>query len=164
MQYLSVRDFFNRLQNKSNTYILLPTGIFLLYFVLVGFGKIQIKTFVTGDERLFFWNFPVCTVILMIISHYLVNKKIKKIPSDIGLGLKLEKLGDLYNFRLYLVCGLTSGVALSLYIWNDSRIGFIFVALLTWHFILLPRPFWVVKHLRLRGDERKMIESKGAYF
>ncbi len=93
-----------------------------------------------------------------------MNRKASIIAQQVGLGIKLEKLGTLLTIKLWLISLTVVMMPLALLFTHQAYFSVAFGILVLWFFLQWPTPGRVCRLLRLRGDEREMVITRGDAF
>lgn len=153
MNFLTISQYFNKLQSAVLIILILPLLLFIaLYFHL--------------GERLpdprneYFILLPGAFLLDWLIAFLFFSKKIKIIRKEQGLGLKLEKYFRL-TIVFYSIISLSSMImALGLYLTKNDVFTWLYIGGLILCGFLWPTASKTAKYLRLRGDEREMVYFK----
>jgi hypothetical protein len=99
MNFGSLKEYFYKLYNRCFLFVLLPLAVFIyVYFQLqarIFFPPIQDEIIIqTGVLVLF-----VIAMIYLTTVHWLTRKRLKKYALEKGLGIKLDKYGDVIFMR-----------------------------------------------------------------
>lgn len=153
MNFLTISQYFNKLQSAVLFILILPLLLFIaLYFHLSGHLPDPRTEYIT----------LLTTVGLLdwLIAMIIFNKKIKMVRNEQGLGLKLEKYFKLTIVRFSLISSGSLMMALGLYLTKSDVFTWVYMGGLVLCGILWPTGPKIVNDLRLKGDEREMVYFK----
>jgi hypothetical protein len=164
MNFSSLGEFFYKLYNRSLMLMFIPIAAFLVvyYFLLV--GKL---TPIIQDETvilIILIAFPVIVIINLTIVHLVAASRFKTLWAEPSLGIRLEKYFSVGFIRLAALASDSVLMAAGLAFTGHSFFTIYFSALLLWLFFVWPTPRRVSKDLKLKGDELKMVITKGEAF
>lgn len=154
MDFFTISQYFNKLFSVLLLILLLPIFVFCAIYLGSSFGEpdqysatahVVVLPFVATD-----W----------LIIFFLFNKKIKSIPKDQGLRIKLEKYFRLTIVRYSLGAVACLVLAFGFHLTKDDVYTVSFMASLLMLGILWPVAPKVCKDMKLRGDEREMVYYK----
>lgn len=164
MNFSSLGEFFYKLYNKCLAVMFIPIAVFLAiyYFLLTGkwMAIIQDEQIVT----IILIVFPILAIVNLTIVHLVVTSKFKPLLAELSLGIRLEKYFSVGFIRLAALASDSVLMAAGLALTGHSYFTLYFTGLLVWLFFIWPTPSRVSKDLKLRGDEKKMVMSKGEAF
>lgn len=163
MKFNSVKEYFYRLNNTGYQLMMVPLIIFIYYYASIYTTSLRLEL----TEKVIYYVLlatSVFTVIVLTTVHFYVRSAAEKLTKLVSLGLKLEKLGSVLVKRLVVLAlvALCMPAGLVLTHHNGFAIGFVFT--LVWYFINWPTPTQISNLLRLKGDEKEMVLSKGEAF
>ncbi len=164
MNFNSLGELFYKLYNRCLAVMFIPIAVFLAVYYFLLIGK---WTAIIQDEQLvtvILIIFPVLTVINLTIVHLVVASKFKALLPEPSLGIRLEKYFSIGFIRLAALASDSVLMAAGLALTGHSYFTLYFIGLLVWLFFIWPRPSRVSKDLQLRGDEKKMVITKGEAF
>jgi uncharacterized membrane protein YesL len=164
MKFNSVKEYFYKLNNTGYQLMMVPLILFIGYYSQTYFFemKFQIETLEVGAYLPFI--FLGIAIIVLTTVQLSFKKKIRKVASEIGLGIKLEKLGSLIKVRMIWQALVSLLMPLGLVLTDEKMFIIFFGVALAWYFIHWPSPTLVAKLLHLRGDEKEMVLSRGEAF
>lgn len=150
MSFISIRQYFNKLQIAFLAVMIPPLLVFIAVYLL------PVRGFtVTGS-----WHYvavPLLVLLDWMLAIITFNKKIKSVRNEQGLGKKLDKYFYITIVRYCLVS--SSGLILVAGFVMTSAQIFTTLYIVT---LLMSMVFWptgprVARELMLRGDEREMV-------
>jgi predicted lysophospholipase L1 biosynthesis ABC-type transport system permease subunit len=141
-----------------------PIGIFLAiyYFLLIGS-----LTAILPDEEIIqviLILFPALAVMNLTIVHLVAARRFKALMPEPSLGIRLEKYFAVGSIRVKSLAASSVLMAVGLALTDHAYFTIYFSVLLLWLFFIWPTPKRVSKDLKLKGDEQKMVITKGEAF
>lgn len=164
MKFNYVRDYFIKLSNLGYQLMMLPLILFILYYSQ---SIVKLPSLTLFDEqisRIIFFVVGGMSVIFLTAVEILFQRKANVIVREVGLGIKLEKLEKIIKRKLKWISGVVLLMPLMLLFTNDNYFSIAFGVLMLWYFLQWPTPGRVCRLLKLRGDEREMIITRGEAF
>ncbi|MBS1952400.1 MAG: hypothetical protein OJF59_002017 [Cytophagales bacterium] len=164
MNFSSLKEYFYRLYNYGLIMMLLPMIGFLIIFYLF-LAEIWFALITDASMNNFLWQFFALLIFIMLtIVHWQAVKNFKKISSVVGLGQKLEDyypvIRSKINSYVWASFLLLAGFACT----SHQGFSICFGVVILWCWTQWPTPRKVCRQLRLRGDEREMVLTKGEAF
>jgi hypothetical protein len=142
----------------------IPITVFLTIYYLFLTGKIVAlelgDTLVQGILLIF----PLLSILTLTIVHLVTAKKFKVLTAEPSLGIRLEKYFSIAFLRIVGLVQASLLMAIGLFLTGSEYFTIYFSALLIWLFFIWPTPKRVCKDLKLKGDESKMVLTKGEAF
>ncbi len=164
MNYSSLGEFFYKLYNICLLMMFVPVAAFLLVYYLVLTGKTGA---IIQSEQIIQYTligFPILAVLDLTIVNLVVKKRFSLLSKELSLGVRLEKYFAIGIIRISAVVATSMFMAAGLYITGHEYFTLYFLALLIWLYFQWPTPARVSQDLKLRGDEEKMVLTKGEAF
>lgn len=163
MKFNSVKEYFLKLNNTGYQLMMIPLILFIYFYTQSYFYDSEplIKPRL-GDYLL--WVFIGLSVVVLTIVQIQTTKKANRISQEVGLGIKLEKLGTVLLTRMVWKAVITLLMPLGLLATGNQLFSVLFGITLAWFFLQWPTPGRVSDLLKLRGDEREMVMSRGDAF
>lgn len=163
MKFNSLREYFYRLNTLGLQLTMVPLIIFIFFYS----QTLTKLTFVILDAETSWW-----LLIALAISSFATltgvqvysYRKAKLITTEIGLGIKLEKIGDVLLSKMKIMAGVILIAPCALLISGDSNFAILFGLLMLWYFVQWPSPGKVSRMLKLKGDEKLMVITRGEAF
>lgn len=164
MKFNSVKEFFYKLTNSGYQTMMLPLIFFTIYFGQNGFGLL--KPFLSNETLVnaVFYLIAASSMFSLTTVQVIFFKRYFLISNLVGLGLKLENYGDEAIRKMRWIATTATLAPLGLFATGDNRLVFVFAGVFVWFFLQWPSPVRVATQLRLRGDERKMVVTRGEAF
>jgi hypothetical protein len=163
MKFNSVKEYFLKLNNTGYQLMMIPLILFIYFYTQSYFYDSQpLIEPRLGDYLL--WVFIGLSVVVLTIVQIQTAQKANRIASEVGLGIKLEKLGSVLLVRMVWKAVITLLMPLGLVATGNQLFSVLFGITLAWFFLQWPTPGRVANLLKLRGDEREMVMSRGEAF
>ncbi|HLZ15846.1 MAG TPA: hypothetical protein VKQ08_02355 [Cyclobacteriaceae bacterium] len=164
MNFGSLKEYFYRLYNTCLLRLLLVMGLFLLIYYLSLSGLIS--PYITQEELIDFlrYTYLILIVVALTIVHLVTYKRLKAYAATVGLGDKLELYYNVVKLRMRTFVVISAFTAAGLLFTGHEWFSIYFGGMLVWSMLQWPTARKVCNQLRLRGDERIMVISKGDAF
>lgn len=163
MKFNSVKEYFLKLNNTGYQLMMIPLILFIYFYTQSYFYDSQpLIEQRLGDYLL--WVFIGLSIVVLTIVQIQTAQKANRIASEVGLGIKLEKLGSVLLVRMVWKAVITLLMPLGLVATGNQLFSVLFGITLAWFFLQWPTPGRVANLLKLRGDEREMVMSRGEAF
>ncbi|MEQ1588021.1 MAG: hypothetical protein ABL895_19215 [Cyclobacteriaceae bacterium] len=163
MKFNSVKEYFLKLNNTGYQLMMVPLILFIYFYTQSYFYDSQPLIEPRLGDYLILVFIGLSVVVLTIVQIQ-TSKKAIRIASEIGLGIKLEKLGSVLIVRMVWKAVITLLMPLGLVATGNQLFSVLFGITLAWFFLQWPTPGRVSDLLKLRGDEREMVMSRGDAF
>lgn len=153
MNFLTIGQYFNRLQSALLLILVVPLLIFSTLHLLTG-GM-------PHDPRSEYFII-ICAAVLLdwFTALIIFNKKIESARNQQGLGAKLDKYFKLTVVRYSILSSASLLMAAGLYLSGSDVFMVLYLVGLLLAGLLWPTSRKVSVDLRLRGDEREMVYYK----
>jgi hypothetical protein len=160
----TLKEYFYKLYNRGMIMMLLPIAEFLAiyYLILSGFLPSIIEDELTIKILLIL--IPIIVLLILTIVQLEVKKRLKKISDEPSLGKKLDLYFPVAKQKINSLVWVSFLLAVGFFFTSDERFSIYFgviILLCGWHW---PSPRRVARDLRLKGDEREMVITKGDAF
>ncbi|GIL24246.1 MAG: hypothetical protein BroJett042_27590 [Bacteroidota bacterium] len=164
MKFNSVKEYFFRLNNTGYQLMMVPLLVFIFHYASV--YAFAAPVWIADAALVNYLLIGVAVVALTILTlvHFFVRSRAAKILKQTGLGLKLELLGGVLMNRFVALALITLTMPVGLVLTHHLGFTLGFVILLAWYFLNWPTPAQVSHLLKLKGDEKEMVLSKGEAF
>ena len=157
MSFLTIGQYFNKLQSALLLILLVPVMIFTAIFFLT--------SEMPQDTALeYYVVFTVAVMLDWCMALIIFNKKIKSLRNQQGLGAKLDKYFRLTIVRYSILSSASLVLAVALYFTGSDVFMALYLIGLVLAALLWPTPGRVAGDLKLRGDEREMVYYKKDVF
>jgi hypothetical protein len=164
MKFSSVKEYFYKLSNTGYQLMMVP---FILFIVCNSKSIFDLTALILVKQEiskiLFFASCALSLMVLTIVK-IVTRRKANAIATEVGLGIKLEKLGTLLNNNMLVMSSLVLLMPLMLLVTGDNYFSIAFGVLSLWYFLHWPTPGRVCRLLKLKGDEREMVITRGEAF
>jgi uncharacterized membrane protein YesL len=164
MKFNSVKEYFLRLNNTGYQLMMVPMILFIYHYASV--YTFTTRVWITDLAFVHYLLMGVSTLSLISLTvvHFFIRSRALKISLQTGLGLKLEQLGSVLMQRLFVLALITLLMPLGLVLTHHIGFAVGFIVMLAWFFLHWPTPTHVSNLLKLKGDEKEMVLSKGEAF
>jgi nitrogen fixation/metabolism regulation signal transduction histidine kinase len=164
MKFSSVKEYFYKLSNTGYQLMMVP---FILFIVCNSKSLINLNALILVKQEMskiiFFASCGLSLMVLTIVQ-IVTRRKANAIAKEVGLGIKLEKLGALLKNKMVALSSLVLFMPLMLLVTGDNYFSIVFGVLSLWYFLQWPTPGRVCRLLKLKGDEREMVITRGEAF
>jgi hypothetical protein len=164
MNFSSLKEYFYRLYNTCLLRLLLAMGLFLLIYYLSLSGLIS--PYITQEDLIDFlrYTYLILIVVALTIVHLVIYRRLKAYSTTVGLGDKLELYYSVVKLRMRTLLGISVFIAAGLLFTGHEWFSIYFGGMLVWSVLQWPTARKVCNQLKLRGDERIMVMSRGDAF
>lgn len=164
MKFNSVKEYFYKLNNIGYQAMMVPLICFI-YFYTQSFFYDHTPLILDETSQFYLLTGVVFMgLVILTIVQLITYKKAKRISSQVGLGIKLERLGTVLKTQLIGLAGIALLMPLGLVATGHPAFTVAFGIALAIYFLHWPTPARVVRLLKLKGDEREMVLSRGEAF
>ncbi|MBS1559430.1 MAG: hypothetical protein JST69_11965 [Bacteroidetes bacterium] len=164
MNFSSLKEYFYRLYNYGLIMMLIPMVGFLVVYYLF----LSQQWFALIDNALvnsFLWKlFALLIFIMLTIVHWQSVKSYTRIASRLGLGQKLEEYYWVVRSKINSYVWAGSLLLIGFFCTAHQGFSTSFGVVILWAVLQWPTPRKVCRQLKLRGDEREMVITKGEAF
>jgi hypothetical protein len=164
MIFSSLKEYFYKMYNKAMVLLLLPMVVFLAIYYLLLSGFVSPVIFDQLAVDVLRISFPILILITLTIVHLVSNKRYKIISEKIGLGEKLELYYPVNKQKMEAATYVSLLMALGFFLTGHAWFSIYFSVILLWFLWQWPSPRRVCSDLKLKGDEREMVMTKGEAF
>ncbi len=164
MKFNSVKEYFYKLNTTGYQLMMLPLIPFILHYAQ---SIVKLPGLILFNEQISGTLFlPVCGLGLITLTtvQIMTKKKANVIAKEVGLGIKLEKLGTLLTLKMVALSIMVLLMPLALLFSGNEYFNISFGVFVLWFFFQWPTPGRVSRLLKLRGDEREMVITRGDAF
>ncbi|MFN7655940.1 MAG: hypothetical protein ACK5PC_22075 [Cyclobacteriaceae bacterium] len=164
MNFSTLGEFFYKLYNRCLLVMFIPIGVFLTVYYLLLVGKV---TPILREEeviQVILVVFPLLFIINLTIVHLVAASRFKALMPEPSLGIRLEKYLSAGFIRIKALAAGSVFMAIGLVLTGHPYFTIYFSISLLWLFFIWPTPGRVSKDLKLKGDEQKMVLTKGEAF
>lgn len=164
MKFSSVKEYFYKLNNRGYQLMMVPFILFILFYAQSILNLYSLVFISQEIASILFKALCSISVIALTIVQLSAKRKARMIASEVGLGIKLEKLGTLLIRKMTMISLIVMMMPLALLFTGDTYFSLAFGILVLWFFLQWPTPARVCRLLNLRGDEREMVITRGEAF
>lgn len=164
MRFNSVKEYFYKLNNTGYQLMMVPLIVFIGYYSQSYFFESKLNIDLEDLGIYVPFAFLGLAIIVLTTVQLIFRSKVRKVASEVGLGIKLEKLGSLLKARMIWQALVTLLMTLGLFLTDEKSFVIFFGLTLVWYFLHWPSPTQIARLLHLRGDEKEMVLSRGEAF
>ena len=164
MKFNSVKEYFYKLNNTGYQLMMVPLILFTFYYAQSIINLSGMIILNHEISKILFFALCGLSIIALTIVQLKTKNKANAIARQVGLGIKLEKLGALLTRKMLAISILALLMPIALLLTGDSYFSIVFGVLVLWFFLQWPTPRRVCRLLQLRGDEREMVITRGEAF
>ncbi len=163
MKFNSVKEYFYKLNNTGYQLMMVPLILFIYFYSQSYFYQ---HSPILQQQLIDYLFVALAGLSLITLTIVQLNfaKRTRVIAAEIGLGIKLEKLGSLIKTRMIWLAAVALLMPVGLILSGDQVFSIFFVLALAWYFLHWPTPKRVSELLKLKGDEKQMVLSRGEAF
>jgi len=164
MKFNSVKEYFYKLNATGYQLMTVPLIPFILFYAqpIVDFSWLIFFN-EPISSILFFWLCGLGIITLTVVQIITIRKA-NAIASEVGLGIKLEKLGVVLTRKMVALAIPVILMPSVLLLTGNNYFGLAYGVSACWFFLQWPTPGRVCRLLQLRGDEQKMVITRGEAF
>jgi hypothetical protein len=164
MKFNSVKEYFYKLNNTGYQLMMVPLILFIYHYASV--YAFAWPAFILDVLLVQYILIGVAALSLIALTavHFFVQSQAAEISGKTGLGLKLELIGSVLLRQIFVLALITLVMPLGLVLTRHTGFALGFVATLAWYFLNWPTPTRVSNLLKLKGDEKEMVLSRGEAF
>ena len=164
MNFSSLKEYFYKLYNACLLSLLLPMGVFLAIYYLSLSGLVS--PYIREEELVEFLKYAYLSLILIALTivHLGIHKRLKANVKVVGLGKKLDLYYFVVRTRMRTFIAVSVFLAAGFFLTSHQWFSLYFAAIIFWFLAQWPTPGKVSSQLRLRGDEKTMVITKGEAF
>ena len=160
----TLKEYFYKLYNRGMMMLLLPIAEFLTIYYLIFSG---ILPPIIDDElgvEILVISIPIIVLTILTIVQLEARKRFEKIADEPSLGKKLDLYSPVAKRKIKSLvwCSLLLGIGF--FLTSDQRFSIYFGAIIGWCAWQWPSPRKISRDLKLKGDEREMVMTKGDAF
>ncbi len=160
----TLKEYFYKLYNRSLVMMLLPIAEFLAIYYLILSG---ILSKIIEDElidEILLIAIPIIVLTVLTIVHLEVRKRCKRIAEEPSLGKRLDLYQPIAKRKINSIVWVSFLLAVGFFLTSDERFSIYFAVIIIWCAWQWPSPRKVSSDLKLKGDEQKMVMTKGEAF
>jgi hypothetical protein len=164
MKFNYVKDYFYQLRNMGYQLMMLPLILFIVFYSQ-SVIKLPSLTLLNDQlSRIVFYILSGMSAIFLTAVQIKTKRRSNIIAKEVGLGIKLEKLEKVLRRKMKEISAVVLVMPLMLLFTSDDYFSIAFGVLTLWYFLQWPTPGRVCRLLKLRGDEREMVITRGEAF
>jgi len=160
----TLKEYFYKLYNRSMVMMLLPIAEFLgIYYLILSAILPPIIDDEVGVEILVI-SIPIIVLAILTIVQLEARKRFKKIADEPSLGKKLDLYSPVAKRKINSLVWCSLLLAVGFFLTSDQRFSIYFGVIIIWCAWQWPSPRKISRDLKLKGDEREMVMTKGDAF
>ncbi|MBI1770528.1 MAG: hypothetical protein HY015_06260 [Bacteroidetes bacterium] len=160
----TLKEYFYKLYNRSMMMLLLPIAEFLAIYYLILSGVLPPIIEDSLGVEILLISIPIIVLVILTIVQLGTLKRCKKITSEVSLGKKLDLYSPVIKRKINSIVWVSFLLAIGFFLTSDQRFSIYFGAIILWCAWQWPSPRRVSRDLKLKGDEREMVITKGEAF
>ncbi len=164
MKFNSMKEYFYKLNNTGYQLLMVPIILIILYYSQLLAHLTGLVVLDKAIERVLLMALSGLCLAVLVLAQLLAKRKANAIAKEVGLGIKLEKLGAVLIRKMVALALAIWLMPVALLLTGNGYFSMAFGVLLLWFFLQWPRPNRVCQLLKLRGDEKEMVITRGEAF
>lgn len=164
MKFGTVREYFSKLYTMGFQLMMIPLILIIVYYAQWIIKIPELVKFNKEVSNALLFIMGCLNVIVVIVVQILTQKRTNQIANEVGLGIKLEKAGSVLKTKMATLSTMILLMPLLLLFTDENYFAIGFVVLSLWYFLQWPTPGRVSRLLKLKGDEKAMVISRGDAF
>lgn len=164
MKFGTVREYFSKLYTMGFQLMMLPIILFIVYYSQWIIKIPQPVKFDQETSNTLFIIMSCLSITVLVIIQLITKTKANRIAREVGLGIKLEKMGSVLSAKMVTLSILILVMPLLLLFTDENYFALAFGVLSLWYFLQWPTPGRIARLLKLRGDEKTMVITRGDAF
>jgi hypothetical protein len=164
MNFTSLKEYFYILYNTCLQRLLLAMGVFLLIYYLSLSEMISPYIWEKSLINFLRYTYLALIVITLTIVHLEIYRRLKSNAAAVGLGNKLDLYYLVVRMRVKSFLFISLFLAAGFFFTGHEWFTIYFALMICWFLVQWPTPRRVSRQLKLRGDERTMVITKGDAF
>jgi hypothetical protein len=164
MNFHSLKEYFYTLYNACLLRLLVAMGLFLAIYYLSLSGTVSPYIEEQGLVDFLRYTYLVLILITLTIVHLEIYRRLKSHSETVGLGKKLDLYYGVVGMRMKTFLLISIFLAVAFFFTRHEWFSLYFASMIIWFLAQWPSPRTVSSQLKLRGDERTMVITKGEAF
>jgi len=164
MKFNSVKEYFYKLNATGYQLMTVPLIPFILFYAQSIIDLSWLIFFNEAISIILFLGLCSFGIITLTVVQIITIRKAKAIAREVGLGIKLEKIGVVLTRKMVVLATLVTLMPAALILTGNSYFSLAYIVTAVWFFLQWPTPARVCRLLQLRGDEQEMVISRGEAF
>lgn len=163
MKYNSLGQYFYKLYTIIFILLLVPLGVFIFLYQRVQLGIQKPIEFDVNEEFVFYSVMGLAVLDWLFVTGFFYHR-LRTIRKTSSLGERLSQYANLTIVRNAVISTGMLLLAAGYYLTENKWLTVVFLAALLLPVVQWPVPKRVCLHLKLRGDEYKMVLYRMDYF
>jgi len=161
MNFNSLKEYFYTLYNAYLLRLLIAMGLFLAIYYMSLSGIVS--PYIQEKELIDFLKYAYLALILITLTivHLVIYRRLKSHSEMVGLGKKLDLYNLVVRLRMKTFLLISFFLAAGFFFTGHEWFSIYFAIMISWFLLQWPTPNKVSNQLKLRGDERTMVITKG---
>ncbi len=164
MKFGSVREYFYKLNTVGLQLMMLPLILFIIFYSRPIIKLPELTLFTKEISVILLFVTGGVSIIALTAVQIITKRKANTIAKEVGLGIKLERLGRVLKNKMVTFSIMILLMPLMLIVTDEQYFSIAFGILALWYFLQWPTPGHVCRLLKLKGDEREMVITRGDAF
>lgn len=160
----TLKEYFYKLYNRSMVMMLLPIAEFLVIYYLILSGFLLPIVYDELVVIILLILFPIVVLIMLTIVQLEINRRLRKISEEPSLGRKLDLYLPVAKRKINSMVWVSFLLGVGFFLTTDERFSIYFGGIILWCAWQWPSPRKVARDLKLKGDQREMVISRGDSF
>ncbi len=164
MNFNSLKEYFYTLYNACLLRLLIAMTLFLAIYYMSLSG--MVSPYIQEESLVDFLRYSYLALILITLTivHLEISRRLKSHSQVVGLGKKLDQYYFVVRLRMKTFLLISFFLATGFFFTGHEWFTIYFAIMVIWFLFQWPSPGRVSIQLQLRGDERKMVMTKGEAF
>jgi hypothetical protein len=164
MNFNSLKEYFYTLYNACLLRLLIAMGLFLAIYYL-SLSR-TVSPYIQEQELVDFLRYAYLALILITLTivHLEIYRRLKSHSEVVGLGKKLDLYYGVVGMRMRAFLSISFFLAAGFFFTGHQWFSLYFASMIIWFLLQWPSPGRVSSQLKLKGDERTMVITKGEAF
>jgi len=164
MNFNSLKEYFYTLYNACLLRLLIAMGLFLAIYYMSLSGIVS--PYIQEKELIDFLKYAYLALMLITLTivHLVISRKLKHDAEVAGLGNKLDLYYSVVQIRMKSLLSISFFLAAGLLFTSHEWFSIYFGLIMLWFVMQWPTPRKVAGQLKLKGDERTMVITRGEAF
>ena len=164
MNYNSLSEYFYKVYNICLLMMFVPVAGFLYVYYLVLTNQVKPTLVLEDVIQITLVLFPILALLDLTIVHWFSLRRLKTFSNEMSLGVRLHKYVSVATLRVSGSVATSLFMGAGLYMTHHEFFSIYFGVIVLWTAFNWPTPKKVCRDYKLRGDEEKMVLTKGDAF
>lgn len=164
MKFNSLKEYFYRLNSVGYQALMVPLILFIFYYAQSFFYEPRLMVPDPNLQRYILVGLVIVGLVILTLVQWVTVRKANQLVKQVSLGLRLEQLGGVLINRMIWQSVVTLLMPLGQVITGHFAFTIGFGVGLVGYFLFWPTPERICRLLKLKGDERQLVISRGEAF